>query len=115
MHTQILPVHGAFVVSLDFELHWGVRDTQPVDGSYRRHLLGAREATPRMLDLFEKCGTAATWATVGMLFARDREEWNAYKPAIIPKYVKKQDDPYQEKVGANEAADPFHYAASLID
>src|SRR5262245_13071649 len=65
--SQNTPAFGALVISLDFELHWGVRDKRPVDGSYRENLLGAREAIPRMLDLFEEFGIAATWATVGFL------------------------------------------------
>ena len=32
---------GSFVISLDFELYWGVRDTVDLD-SYRASLLGAR-------------------------------------------------------------------------
>ena len=67
------PGFGALVISLDFELHWGVRDKRPVDGPYRENLLGAREAIPRMLDLFEEFGVAATWATVGFLFAKNRD------------------------------------------
>lgn len=77
--------------------------------------MGARDAVPCMLDVFDKYGISATWATVGMLFARDRDEWNAYKPAVLPKYARKQDDPYQEKLGRDEANDPLHFAATLID
>ena len=65
---------GVLVISLDFELHWGVRDLTPVDGPYRGNLLGAREAVPRMLELFERFEFGATWATVGFLFASTRDE-----------------------------------------
>ena len=68
--NQNTPPFGALVISLDFELHWGVRDKRPVDGPYRENLLGAREAIPQMLDLFEEFGVAATWATVGFLFRK---------------------------------------------
>jgi hypothetical protein len=64
---------GALVISLDFELLWGVRDLYPADGgTYRANLLGARTAIPKLLQLFEEFEIAATWATVGMLFANSR-------------------------------------------
>ena len=45
---------GALVLSLDFELHWGVRDHQPAEGPYRANLLGARAVIPRLLDMFQE-------------------------------------------------------------
>jgi GAF domain-containing protein len=42
---------GIFTISLDFELYWGVRDKVDLE-AYRGSLLGAREAIPRLLDLF---------------------------------------------------------------
>ena len=79
--SQTTPAFGALVISLDFELHWGVRDKRPADGPYRENLLGAREAIPRMLDLFEEFGVAATWATVGFLFAKNRREREEFSPS----------------------------------
>ena len=40
-----------FVISLDFELHWGVFDT--FGESYNENILGARKAVPKILALFE--------------------------------------------------------------
>ena len=65
---------GALVISLDFELAWGVHDSLGSDGGYRDNLLGAREVIPRMLDLFREYEVEATWATVGLLFAASAEE-----------------------------------------
>lgn len=106
---------GAFVISLDFELHWGVRDHYPVNGAYTANLLGARRAVPRMLDLFEEYGVGATWATVGFLFARDRDELVTAWPHVRPRYVNAALDPYAEDVGPDEQRDPLHYAPSLIE
>src|ERR1700686_2907278 len=50
------PGFGAFVISLDFELHWGVRDHERPNGPYGPNLLGARKAIPRLLELFERYG-----------------------------------------------------------
>ena len=41
--APVPPRTGALVLSLDFELAWGVRDTLGSDGPYRGHLLGARD------------------------------------------------------------------------
>jgi peptidoglycan/xylan/chitin deacetylase (PgdA/CDA1 family) len=105
---------GAFVISLDFELHWGVRDTASGSAAYIPNLLGARAAIPRLLDLFESSGIAATWATVGFLFAESREELEAYHPEVKPQYRDPRLDPYRQEIGRSEADDPLHYAASLI-
>ena len=82
--TNSNPGYGALVISLDFELHWGVRDKCAPDGSYRENLLGARKAVPAMLDLFEEFDIAATWATVGFLFAESRQEREAFSPNARP-------------------------------
>jgi peptidoglycan/xylan/chitin deacetylase (PgdA/CDA1 family) len=105
---------GALVISLDFELHWGVRDSAPLDGKERARLLSARRIVPRMLDLFEEYSIHATWATVGLLFAQSRTEAEAFMPTRRPKYRDSRLDPYQETLGAGEADDPFHFAPSLI-
>lgn len=117
MNTQSfhIPDFGALVISLDFELHWGVRDNATVDGPYRANLLGARTAVPRMLEVFAGFGIGVTWATVGFLFARSRQEWEEYLPAQRPQYDDPRLDPYRESPGEDEASDPFHYAPSLID
>jgi hypothetical protein len=109
------PSFGAFVISLDFELHWGVRDRFPVDGSYRNNLLGAREAIPAMLELFESFDIGATWATVGFLFARSPREMEAFAPRSKPRYANPALSPYGEPVGEGEADDPLHFAPSLIE
>ena len=103
------------MVSLDFELHWGVRDKCAPDGPYRDNLLGARKAIPQILDLFEEFDIAATWATVGFLFAESSGERTEFSPGIRPDYTDQRLNPYNEPTGENETADPLHYAASLIE
>ena len=55
---------GTLIVSLDFELFWGMLDVCPLD-DYREHVLGGRRAIPELLALFEKYGIHATWAAEG--------------------------------------------------
>lgn len=105
---------GALVISLDFELHWGVRDITPLDSGERARLHSARRLIPRMLDLFEEFSIGATWATVGLLFARSKKEAEAFMPNRRPSYREERLNPYVEKLGSGEADDPFHFAPSLI-
>ena len=105
---------GALVISLDFELQWGVRERM-VDGHYRANLEGAREAVPRILELFVQFEVAATWATVGFLFARSRAELARFSPTVRPRYVDPTLSPYDDPLGAGEADDPLHFASSLVD
>jgi peptidoglycan/xylan/chitin deacetylase (PgdA/CDA1 family) len=105
---------GAFVISLDFELHWGVRDIHPVSSGYMASIRGARAAIPRLLELFVEYGVAATWATVGFLMAESRNELESFHPVVRPQYRDRQLDPYGEPVGFGERDDPLHYAPSLV-
>jgi peptidoglycan/xylan/chitin deacetylase (PgdA/CDA1 family) len=105
---------GAMVISLDFELHWGVRDHTSLDEAEGARLLAARTAIPRILDLFDEFSICATWATVGLLFARSKKEAEVYRPAKRPNYRDAQLDPYRERLGDDERSDPFHFAPSII-
>jgi len=106
---------GVLVISLDFELHWGVFDHLSVD-DYRKNLLGARASIPRMLALFEEFEIHATWATVGLLFFGTREDLIAGLPARRPQYVDQRLSAYGllDSLGPNERDDPFHFARELV-
>jgi peptidoglycan/xylan/chitin deacetylase (PgdA/CDA1 family) len=106
---------GRFVISLDFELHWGVRDKRTLSG-YRDNLLGVRKAIPAMLDKFDEFGIRATVATVGFLFFDRRDELLAALPARRPSYENALLSPYEamDEVGEDEAADPYHFGRSLL-
>jgi peptidoglycan/xylan/chitin deacetylase (PgdA/CDA1 family) len=112
-HKEHLP--GALIISLDLELHWGVRDITPAHGSYRQNLLGEWEVVPRLLTLFREYEVAATWATVGFLFARSRDELQAASPAVRPQYADGSLSPYSEQIGNSETDDLLHFAPSLIE
>jgi peptidoglycan/xylan/chitin deacetylase (PgdA/CDA1 family) len=107
---------GIFVVSLDFELHWGMRDHSTVE-DYEENLAGSRQAIPQMLDLFRRYDVHATWATVGFLFFASKAELLQQLPAQQPNYDRPRLSPYREieRIGASEEADPFHYGASLVN
>ena len=106
---------GMFVISLDFELLWGVRDLARLD-HYKPNLLGERAAIPALLQLFDKHKIHATWATVGFLFCESRDELMRSLPARLPSYANPRFYPYAnlEEIGYDESEDPLHYAPSLI-
>jgi peptidoglycan/xylan/chitin deacetylase (PgdA/CDA1 family) len=104
---------GVLVISIDFELHWGVRE-RPLDGPYRANLAGVPQSVRRTLDLFREFEVRGTWATVGFLFAESRKQMLTYSPTVRRRYRATQLDPYQEATGEGEADDPFHFGASLV-
>lgn len=77
--------NGSFVISLDFELLWGVFDK--VD--YRKketYFQNTRKVIPEILQIFSKHSISCTWATVGMLFNENWEEWTDNIPQELPEY-----------------------------
>ena len=70
---------GTLSISLDFELFWGMLDVCPLE-KYQDHVLGGRKEIPGLLALFQKYGIHATWATVGYLFARSKQEAASFFP-----------------------------------
>jgi len=108
------PDYGALVISLDLELHWGVRDLMTAQGSQQQVFLGARQAIPEILKLFEAFGVSATWAVVGFLFASSKQELQSFSPPVRPEYQDANLSPYREIIGDSESDDPIHYGPSLI-
>ena len=106
---------GSFVVSLDFELLWGVRDHSNRE-KYGKNILGARNAVPRILELFVVQNIRATWATVGFLFCEHKDELLACIPDEQPRYANARLSNYSyfDEVGADEHSDPYYFASSLI-
>ncbi len=112
---------GIFLISLDFELLWGVRDKRDKQ-SYGRQILGGREAVVRMLELFECYGIRATWAAVGLLCFSTKQALLQSLPEIRPQYRDTNLSPYvgleengNDTVGPDEQNDPYHFGASLVD
>ena len=105
---------GTFVVSLDFELLWGMRDVATRD-SYGENVLGVRQAIPAMLDLFQRRSIHATWAAVGLALCASKDELLRRLPMRRPSYVNPALSAYGylDEVGADERSDPFYFGASL--
>ena len=106
---------GIIIISLDFELNWGVHDVFTLE-QYEENLLGARIAIPKILDLFNQFGIHATWATVGMLCFKNKKELMENLPPLHPSYTNTNFSPYEklDSIGENEEQDPLHFGLSLI-
>lgn len=103
------------IISLDFELFWGMQDHVSLS-DYEKNILGGKAAIPKMLALFEKHGIHATWAAVGYLFGKNEEELRRYFPAELPTYDNAALSPYPifGTIGKDESEAPSYYAPALI-
>ena len=106
---------GQLVISLDFELYWGVRQRALVK-DYFPNILGARRAIPALLDLFTKYSIHATWATVGFLFFDQTRTLLDFAPRQRPEYSDRRLDPYSDLPPAEvrETSESIFFAPSLI-
>lgn len=107
---------GNLIISLDFELHWGGVELWDIH-ERKDYFLETRKSIRRVLELFKKYEIRATWATVGFLFAKNKEQLISFSPSEKPSYENNRLQYYsiiENGVGEDEIADPFHFADSLI-
>ena len=108
--------NGHFVISLDFELHWGLFDLMTVD-QYEENLKNVGKVIDGLLELSSQYDVKLTFATVGFLFARNKDEIMKFAPQQKPTYTKKILNPYPllKTVGNNENEDPYHFGYTVLD
>ena len=88
MEEETIKVKNSeLVLSLDFELNWGVRDVFR-DGQYDENLFGVQATLPKLLAFFEK-------------YKYKHMHYAAHTQLAY--------------VGANEQQDPLHFGQSLIE
>ena len=88
MEEETIKVKNSeLVISLDFELNWGVRDVFR-DGQYDENLFGVQATLPKLLAFFEK-------------YKYKHMHYAAHTQLAY--------------VGANEQQDPLHFGQSLIE
>ena len=103
---------GIMVISLDFEMMWGVHDTKNND--YHSNIIAVHKIVPKLLELFDKYRISCTWATVGALFANNKQDLLSLMPQKKPNY----DNPklssymYMDKI---EEESKLHFAPNLIE
>jgi peptidoglycan/xylan/chitin deacetylase (PgdA/CDA1 family) len=106
-----------FIISLDFELFWGVRDKFTLK-YYGENIRGVQHVIPALLDVFNRYEVEATFATVGFLFARNRQDLLEYIPPELPAYSDSKYSPYENDylkgIGNSEEDDIIHFGESLL-
>lgn len=109
---------GYLVISLDFELMWGMFDKVSID-SYGENIRGVHIAIPELLALFAARNIHATWATVGMLMYADGEALTAALPPEPeqPQYQEKALSSYRywaDHVRNKPDVAAYHFAPMLV-
>ena len=112
-------MHSNFIISLDFELIWGMHEGDIVNNSYNENIKGGIKAIPDLLRLFEKHGIHATWAVVGLMFAENVEEARKYFPSdnMKPTYQNMNMSPYPliKSIDKPEIDDTLYFAPDIIE
>ncbi len=107
---------GMMVISLDFELIWGVHDVYGLE-KYNEHIIGAHEAVGNILQLFTRFQIHATWGIVGLLYCKNKQDLLQNMPNVKPTYTNEQLSAYYllDK-GMDKAPDnQLYFAPLLID
>tara|TARA_Y100000996_G_C22497297_1_gene632897 strand:+ start:209 stop:1132 length:924 start_codon:yes stop_codon:yes gene_type:complete len=98
-----------FVISLDFELKWGMLDSGQ---GYNKNILGARKAIPLILETFKEFNIVSTWAIVGMLFNSNYDEFKKYRPSLTIK-TESTINPYNIELNSPDMQNLF-FAPELV-
>ncbi|MEG9326634.1 polysaccharide deacetylase family protein [Salinimicrobium catena] len=106
--------NGKFVISLDFELLWGVFDKVHHKEKIT-YFKNTRQVIPKILQLFSEFEISCTWATVGMLFNSNWNEWESNRPQKLPAYMNSKLSAYNfgDSVKANGTED-LCFAPDLV-
>ena len=111
-----LELNGSFVISLDFELMWGVRDKRTIE-DYGDAIIGVKAAIVKMLESFKKHDISATFATVGFLFNKNKSQLLQNLPSEKVNYDDKNLSPYPDistYLTESTNNDPYYFGYSLL-
>ncbi|MBB6681528.1 polysaccharide deacetylase family protein [Aequorivita sp. 609] len=108
-------MNGKFIISLDFELHWGGVEKWDIEKK-QEYFLETIKFIPELLEIFKENSIRVTWATVGFLFAKDKKQLLDFSPIDTPSYNRNELSYYNyfPKLGNDKDEDPFHFAPHLI-
>ena len=108
---------GTLVISLDFELMWGMFDVVS-KSNYEANLKGVYTVIPKILEMFSDHEVAATWATVGMLMYKDKNDLLRSMPKEdnLPSYLRSELSAYNHLKNnpTIEEKDTSYFAHTLV-
>ncbi len=104
-----------FLLSIDLGLYWSASDKYSLQ-DFAREYPNCRDFVEQLFEVLEKRQIEATWAVVGLLMAKDREEIMHVAPRHLPRYERylKAEFIDIDVPGENEESSPFTYGWSLI-
>lgn len=102
---------GVLVISLDFELAWGMR---AFGDDWRNLALQARALVPRLLELLVRYQVHATWATVGLIMCEDAQDALAQAPEFRPRWADPRLDSYAALASLRAEDHAAHFAPDLV-
>jgi hypothetical protein len=108
--------NGKFVISLDFELMWGVRDVRDI-ANYGSNILGVQLVVPKLLEMFRKYEVKATFSSVGFLFFETKQDLLDGIPSLKPIYTNPDLSPYNgyiDNLTDHTELDNYHFAPNLL-
>lgn len=107
--------NGYFIISLDFELYWGVHDVFRKE-SYADVIYNTRKVVPRLLQIFTEYQIHATWAIVGMLNLKNKKELYKRMPVAFPTYTNRKLSAYNHmaKMDMLLQEENLYFAPELI-
>jgi peptidoglycan/xylan/chitin deacetylase (PgdA/CDA1 family) len=102
------------VISLDFELMWGILDHgDPM--SYSDNIRNVFEVIPRLLDVFSIHGIHATWGVVGLLTEGSIDNCLLHMPDRTPSYRNNRLSPYDRMEGFRDVERKLLFAPELVE
>lgn len=105
--------NGVFVISLDFEMFWGVHHTHFVN-RYLKNLESTPRVIPRLLQTFERYDVHATWAIVGLLFNKSFSQATSQLPAELPTYNNPELNPFRHLNDDARPPEDICFAPKLV-
>jgi peptidoglycan/xylan/chitin deacetylase (PgdA/CDA1 family) len=116
MEQQATLQKGAFVISIDTELAWGMVHRRGVEENAYAYAR-TREAVGALLRLMERYEIRATWAVVGHLMLESCSPVNGVKHPEVPRpsYSWFEGDWFDQDPATDRAKDPFWYGPEIVD
>lgn len=105
---------GTFIISLDFEMTWGGVGVWDKTSYTKSNVSNVRQAIIQMLELFKKYEVKATFATVGLLMLKDKNEAMKHTPELNPSYCNKSLSPFEGHYLENIGDESLYFAPDII-
>ena len=105
---------GTLIISLDFEMMWGALDLWTPEDYGQTNVQHVEEVIQRLITLFKKYEIHATFASVGLLMLRGKEEEKKYRPSMPPSYLNAKLSPYNDNYIDNIGQESLYFAPYII-